>query len=310
MDNLLVPLGILLLLIFLPLLLWAYAFRRSPATQHHQTVESQIVSEFPVATTSQSSGTRRMRRRTALIASSSSNFAANEDEQADDAVEEAKFYVPKASKKKEVKKQEKEARRQAEVASQDSRREKQDRHAEMRRRKDEEREAKELEQEEEARRQKAKEEEVANEEFEKWKGAFSVDMEGSEEQNSEKETQSLLSDFVDYIKKHKCVALEDLAAEFNLRVQDVISRVTSLEKIGRISGVMDDRGKFIYISPEEMRAVADYIKRVGRVSISHLANKSNEFIDFEPKVKEGYISSNHPISEGSEKVVPLSVDVY
>lgn len=54
---------------------------------------------------------------------------------------------------------------------------------------------------------------------------------------------------------------------------------------GRLSGVMDDRGKFIYISQEEMKAVADYIKRQGRVSISHLASKSNQFIDLEPKVE-------------------------
>lgn len=54
--------------------------------------------------------------------------------------------------------------------------------------------------------------------------------------------------------------------------------------IGRLSGVMDDRGKYIYISQEEMKAVADYIKREGRVSISHLANMSNKFIDLEPKV--------------------------
>lgn len=54
---------------------------------------------------------------------------------------------------------------------------------------------------------------------------------------------------------------------------------------GRLSGVMDDRGKFIYISQEEMKAVADYIKRQGRVSISHLASKSNQFIDLEPKVQ-------------------------
>lgn len=46
---------------------------------------------------------------------------------------------------------------------------------------------------------------------------------------------------------------------------------------------MDDRGKYIYISLEEMRAVSDYIKRKGRVSISHLASKSNQFIDLEPK---------------------------
>lgn len=54
---------------------------------------------------------------------------------------------------------------------------------------------------------------------------------------------------------------------------------------GRLSGVMDDRGKYIYISMEEMNAVADYIKRQGRVSISHLASKSNQFIDLEPKVQ-------------------------
>jgi hypothetical protein len=54
---------------------------------------------------------------------------------------------------------------------------------------------------------------------------------------------------------------------------------------------MDDRGKFIYISPEEMKAVADYIKRLGRVSIAHLASKSNEFIDLEPKTLESDIVS-------------------
>jgi len=54
---------------------------------------------------------------------------------------------------------------------------------------------------------------------------------------------------------------------------------------GRLSGVMDDRGKYIYISMEEINAVADYIKRQGRVSISHLASKSNQFIDLEPKVQ-------------------------
>lgn len=48
---------------------------------------------------------------------------------------------------------------------------------------------------------------------------------------------------------------------------------------------MDDRGKYIYISLEEMKAVADYIKRRGRVSISHLASKSNQFIDLEFKAQ-------------------------
>ncbi|KAL2476250.1 COBRA-like protein 10 [Abeliophyllum distichum] len=68
-------------------------------------------------------------------------------------------------------------------------------------------------------------------------------------------------------------------------MQDCINRITSLENMGRLSGVMDDRGKYIYISLEEMKAVADYIKREGRVNISHLASKSNQFIDLEPKAQ-------------------------
>jgi len=156
----------------------------------------------------------------------------------------------------------------------------------MRRKRDEEREEEDRLKEEAVREQKVKEEEAANAEFDKWKSAFVVDTEGTLENDVQEESQGLLLDFVEYVKKHKCVALEDLAAEFNLRTQECINRVVALEQMGRISGVMDDRGKFIYISPEEMKAVADYIKRLGRVSIAHLASKSNEFIDLESKTLE------------------------
>ena len=44
------------------------------------------------------------------------------------------------------------------------------------------------------------------------------------------------------------------------------------------SGVIDDRGKFIYISREELEAVAKYIKQQGRVSITDLAASSNKLI--------------------------------
>ncbi|XP_027342411.1 DDRGK domain-containing protein 1 isoform X2 [Abrus precatorius] len=228
-----------------------------------------------------------MRRRPAASgASTSSDPPATQEESADESDGEAAggggYYEAKASKKKEIKRQEREARRQADEAARESRQAKQDRYSEMRRLKDEEREAQERMLEEEARAQKAKEEEAAALEFEKWKGEFSVDDEGTLEEVQDS-TEDLLVNFVEYIKKHKCVPLEDLAAEFKLRTQECINRITSLESMGRLSGVMDDRGKFIYISQEEMKAVADYIKRQGRVSISHLASKSNQFIDLEPK---------------------------
>lgn len=55
-------------------------------------------------------------------------------------------------------------------------------------------------QEEEARAHKAKEEEAAALEFEKWKGEFSVDAEGTTENEVQDGGQDLLSGFVDYVK--------------------------------------------------------------------------------------------------------------
>ncbi len=39
-------------------------------------------------------------------------------------------------------------------------------------------------------------------------------------------------------------------------LQDAVGKIHALESDGRMSGVMDDRGRFIYISHEEMVAVA------------------------------------------------------
>lgn len=55
-------------------------------------------------------------------------------------------------------------------------------------------------QEEDAAVQKVKEEEAAALEFEKWKGEFSVDAEGTTESEVQDGSQGLLFDFVEYIK--------------------------------------------------------------------------------------------------------------
>ncbi|GMH05716.1 hypothetical protein Nepgr_007556 [Nepenthes gracilis] len=281
-DIVVAILSMLLVLALVPLYLWKHRQGSKSAIGHEE--ERQVPRRENVV---QATGTRRMRRRPTTGASTSTAMATIE-ETVDDSGDEAgegEYHGEKVSKKKGKKRQEREAQRQAEQAARESSQTKQDWYAEMRRRRDEEHEAKEHQLEEEAKARQAKEEEAAGLEFEKWKGEFSVDAEGTTE-NEVQENQDLLSEFVEYIKKHKCVPLEDLSAEFRLRTQDCINRITSLESIGRLSGVMDDRGKYIYISPEEMKAVADYIKRQGRVSISHLASKSNQFIDLEPKAAQ------------------------
>lgn len=281
-DVFVAIISMLLIVALVPLYLW----RRHQVVQSHDEPEEQEQVQQRETVVRPTGGNRsRMRRRNTSAASTSSapqTVEETEDGSEEEAVE-GEYYNAKASKKKGRKKEERQAQRQAEEAARESRNTKQDRYTEIRRRKDEEHEAKERMLEEEAEARKAKEEEAAALEFEKWKGEFSVDAEGTIENEVQDGTQGLLFDFVEYIKKQKCVPLEDLAAEFKLRTQDCINRITSLEDMGRLSGVMDDRGKYIYISHEEMQAVADYIKREGRVSIAHLASQSNQFIDLEPK---------------------------
>jgi hypothetical protein len=59
--------------------------------------------------------------------------------------------------------------------------------------------------------------------------------------------------------------------------------VHSLQEGGELSGVVDDRGKFIYISEEELQAVASFIKQRGRVSIVELVSSSNRLVNLQPE---------------------------
>lgn len=61
-----------------------------------------------------------------------------------------------------------------------------------------------------------------------------------------------------------------------------MDRVKDLQESGQLTGVMDDRGKFIYITVDELESVAKFIKQHGRVSISDLAESSNRLINLTP----------------------------
>lgn len=45
--------------------------------------------------------------------------------------------------------------------------------------------------------------------------------------------------------------------------------------------------QFIFISPDEMQAVADFIRQRGRIAIAELAQRSNTFIDLAGRQVEG-----------------------
>lgn len=122
-----------------------------------------------------------------------------------------------------------------------------------------------------------------HEEYLMLKQAFSVEEEGFEEEDAD-EQQNTLLEFIKYIQDNKVVVLEDLAVQFKLKVQAVIDRIGELQKEERITGVIDDRGKFIYISQEELKSVAKFIRQRGRISITELAENSNQLIHLAPVV--------------------------
>jgi hypothetical protein len=174
-------------------------------------------------------------------------------------------------------KAEKKARREAEEKAREDQKKK-DALADEERQKLEEKEKEEEKKREEAEKRAQEEKEKREyEEYLKMKQAFNVEEEGFEEDEDDKE--NLLKSFIDYIKTNKVVVIEDLASHFKLKTQAAIDRIVDLQKDGKISGVIDDRGKFIYVSEDELKAVVKFIKQRGRVSIADLAEHSNSLIN-------------------------------
>ncbi|XP_077136436.1 DDRGK domain-containing protein 1 [Ranitomeya variabilis] len=211
---------------------------------------------------------------------------AAEDEADDDESSPATQTSGKIGAKKQKKLEEKQARkaqREAEEAEREERK-KQEMKREEERRKDEERLREEEEkQEEEKKKAKEEQEKREHEEYLRLKESFVVEEEGEAETMDEEQTRSFLTEFINYIKASKVVILEDLGAHFGLRAQDAISRIQDLLADGSITGVIDDRGKFIYITTEELAAVAQFIRQRGRVSISELAQATNQLINLNPE---------------------------
>ncbi|XP_041368980.1 DDRGK domain-containing protein 1-like [Gigantopelta aegis] len=136
--------------------------------------------------------------------------------------------------------------------------------------------------EEEEKRLQEEKKQREHEEYLLLKQQFTVDEEGQCDAEVDLSSESLLQEFIQYIKDMKVVMLEDLAAHFKLKTQDVIQRVQDLQAEGQLTGVIDDRGKFIYITMDELEQVAKYIRQHGRVSITELAQSSNRLIDLNP----------------------------
>lgn len=251
--------------------------------------DGQIIQEGPRTQRGPAGARRRMNRRVPV----------QEEEPVEDVIDEppedgeiesdeegnlAKFSG-KVGKKKLLKmedKAEKKKQREAELLDREARKkrlEKEEQERNLQDAKEQEKEKKQLEEEQRIREEKERKEQ---EEYDKLKEAFIVDEEGFDE-DPEEDQENKLEKFIQYIKDTKVVVLEDLAAHFQMKTDDTIDRVSTLIKEEKLTGVIDDRGKFIFISQEELEAVGKFITQRGRVSISELAENSNRLISLETK---------------------------
>uniref|UniRef100_A0A8C9A5F0 DDRGK domain containing 1 n=1 Tax=Prolemur simus TaxID=1328070 RepID=A0A8C9A5F0_PROSS len=246
--------------------------------EEEPVVAGQVAQPWPLEAEEQRAGGRPRRRRdlgSRLQAQRRAQRMAwaemdeNEDEAVIPAQEEEGIEKPvethpsgKIGAKKLRKLEEKQARkaqREAEEAEREERKRlESQREAEWK--KEEERLRLEEEQKEEEER-KAREEEAQreHEEYLKLKEAFVVEEEGVGETMTEEQLSLYL------------------ASQVGLRTQ-VSPRRTQPHNPHVPTGVIDDRGKFIYITPEELAAVANFIRQRGRVSIAELAQASNSLI--------------------------------
>jgi len=199
-------------------------------------------------------------------------------------VEAPNIPAKKISKKKQEKMELKAEKRAMIEAQEKAKKEKREKEAELeeeRKKQEEEEEAIAAKVAEEERKVREEKEKKEKEEYEKMKKLFVVEESGFDQDDDSEKEKNLLKEFVAHIKNEKVVLLEELGAKFGLRTQAAINRVKDLQEAGQLTGVLDDRGKFIYVSKEELEAVSKFIRQRGRVTMSELAEASGELISFE-----------------------------
>ncbi|RNF07738.1 hypothetical protein TraAM80_03185 [Trypanosoma rangeli] len=226
--------------------------------------------------------------------------------------EEATAPLPKLTrlqKKKQEKEREREERRQAQEAEEGNRRTRQE--AERQRQEDRERdEERRLIAEEKAlqdlRDEKKRQD---DEEYAKWVGAIGLEERG-EIGDEEQQRRDTLIAFLrgramevdaregkqqnqkegvapsapttavgakDELARNILV-LSDVAREYGVTVEVLVKLIETLLGDGAISGVFDDRGKFIFVAEAHYLKLALFIQQRGRVSVKELVRECNRVI--------------------------------
>lgn len=58
-----------------------------------------------------------------------------------------------------------------------------------------------------------------------------------------------------------------------MKTSEVVDLLQNLDTEGKLMGVIDDRGKFIYLESDELDQIARFIMRRGRVTVHEIHNE-------------------------------------
>nr|CAD2136046.1 unnamed protein product [Meloidogyne enterolobii] len=142
-------------------------------------------------------------------------------------------------------------------------------------------EEEERERNEKLKKEKEEKEKQEREDYLKFKESFNISEQGFDNENNEEDDPTeFTSKLLEYLRKRKVVHVDQVSSNFNLKPDVTIERINSLLEEKLITGVFDDRGLFIFISPEELNNVAKFITQRGRVALSEIAENSSKLISF------------------------------
>ena len=119
------------------------------------------------------------------------------------------------------------------------------------------------------------------EEYNEWCGSISVE-EKVEKGTDEEAQENLLEQLLTTIHREKVVVLHDLSKTIlpssTVSVERIVAGIEHLISTNQLSGVFDDRGKFVAITDDEYKQVSRFISQRGRVSMSELVRECNRVV--------------------------------
>jgi hypothetical protein len=113
--------------------------------------------------------------------------------------------------------------------------------------------------------------------YREWRGAIRVEG-GGEAADAGVRAAALDAAIVQLARLRRVLVLDDVAEDLGVRTSELLERVEGLRAAGSLRGVLDDRGKFVVVSDDDLDRLAAFVRQRGRVSLPELARHSNELV--------------------------------